>query len=110
MKSKELTIVQHILVIAAALFTLNGLSFSLTQAETLSDSGFLMLSNKSYFIGADYVWGLYLIGFLCWLQFLFSLAALTFGIISIFMKESARKVGFDRFSCVLLPVYVGRTH
>ena len=91
MKNKTLAIVQHILVIAVALFTLSGLSFSLTQVSPLSDSGFLMLSNSSFFIGADFAWGLYLIGILCWLQFLFSLVAIALGIISIFMKESARK-------------------
>ena len=92
MKNKTLTIVQHILVIAVAFFTLNGLSFSLTQVSSArSDSGFLMLSNLSFFIGRDFAWGLYLIRVLSWLQFLFSLAAIALGIISIFMKESARK-------------------
>lgn len=88
MKNKTLTIVQHILVIAVALFTLNGLSFSLTSGDT----GFLLLSFSSLYIGGDYEWGLFLIGLLCWLQFLFSLAAIALGISSIFMRESAKKL------------------
>ena len=88
MKNKALTIVQHILVIAVALFTLNGLSFSLTSGDT----GFLLLSFSSYYLREGFEWGLYLIGLLCWLQFLFSLAAIALGIISIFMQERAKKL------------------
>lgn len=79
---------QQILVIAVAFFTLNGLSFSLASADT----GYLLLSFSSYNIGGSYEWGIYLIGLLCWLQFLFSLAAIALGIISIFTKANVRKI------------------
>lgn len=88
MNNKALKTACRVLVILVAVFTFNGLSFSLASA----DNGFRMLSFSSVNIGADYKWSLILVGIWCWLQFLFSLAAIGMSIISIFTKEQTTKI------------------